>query len=255
MTYTAEKSTVQTSKRQLITIEFAPQIDPDETEYSYSQPNFVFGEQVTRITGTSLTPLVICGMELVESKTNSGQLLNQPYWKYLVNDGQQKTWWNESALTLHSTTCSQCNYFNDFDDPNGRGWCNLFAVPVRKHHFRTNDCDWHSNSEPLNVPHSSFALDSIVKVIDPDEHHSEWATFTVIGRQYNHERSALEYEASYSKRDLLYRSTEAYLSEAAWYYWLINPNYEPNYGEHFWVAENEICLSDESHLISTQDIF
>jgi hypothetical protein len=235
-------STVRTSaqERQLITIEFAPKIHPNETEYSYQQPLFVFGEKVTRITGTSPAPSTICGMELVESKTNSGQLLNQPYWKYLINDGQQKTWLNESALTPYLNTCSQCPHFNDYQEPNGRGWCRLFDTTAKTHHQRTNDCDLFAHEDPLDTPHPRFALDSKVKVIDATEHHNEWATFTVIGRQYNHE---------------LYHNTESYLSEAAWYYWLINPNYKPNYGEHFWVAENEICLFDESHLISTQDIF
>jgi hypothetical protein len=239
MTYTAEKSTVRTSERQLITIEFAPKIHPNETDYSYPQPQFVFGEQVTRITGTSPAPLTICGMELVESKTNSGQLLNQPYWKYLVNDGQQKTWLNESALTRLST-CSQCSHFNDYKQAGGRGWCRLFDQFAKTHHQRTNDCDLFADSDPLDTPHPRFAIESIVKVIDPDEHQTEWASFVIIGRQYNHE---------------LYRTTESYLSEAAWYYWLINPSYESTYGERLWVAENEICLSDESHLISTQDIF
>ncbi|NJK58253.1 MAG: hypothetical protein HC939_20880 [Pleurocapsa sp. SU_5_0] len=87
MTYVAEKALVSTAaqERQLITIEFAPNIHPSETQYSYPQPKFTFKEKVTRITGTFTTPLTICGMELVELKTNSGQLLNQPYWKYLVN--------------------------------------------------------------------------------------------------------------------------------------------------------------------------
>lgn len=239
MTHTVDKPTVRTSvqERQLITIEFAPNIHPNETEYSYPQPKFVFGEKVTRITGTFSTPLTICGMELVESKTNSGQLINQPYWKYLVNDGQQKAWFSESALT-RLFTCSQCPHFQDFSDRD-RGWCRLFNTTAKTHHQRTNDCDTFANSDPLDAPRPSFAIDSIVKVIDPTEHHSEWATFTVIGRQYNHE---------------LYRSTEAYLSEAAWYYWLINPSFESSY-EHLWVAENEICLFDESHLISTEDVF
>jgi hypothetical protein len=241
MAYTTEKSTVRTSapERQLITIEFAPRIHPNETEYTYQHPQFVFGEQVTRITGTFPTPLTICGMELVESKTNSGQLLNQPYWKYLVNDGQEKIWLNESALTRHST-CSHCPHFNNYQDNRDRGWCNLFEQAAKTHHQRTNDCDTFADRDPLDTPHPRFAIDSKVKVIDPGEHRSEWATFTVIGRQYNHE---------------LYRNTESYLSETAWYYWLINPNYKPNYGEHLWVAENEICLFDESHLISTEDIF
>ena len=239
MTYIVETSTVRTEERQLITIEFAPKIHPNETEYSYSQPQFVFGEQVTRITGTFPRPMTICGMELVESKTNSGQLINQPYWKYLVNDGQQKTWFSESALTRLST-CSQCFHFNDYQDNYGRGWCRLFEQAARTHHQRTKDCDLFADQDPLDVPHARFALDSIVKVIDPVEHHSEWATFTVIGRQYNHE---------------LYRNTESYLSEAAWYYWLINPSYEPTYDQRLWVAEDQICLFDQSHLISTEEIF
>jgi hypothetical protein len=257
MTYTAEKSTVRTSERQLITIEFAPKIHPNETEYSYQQPLFVFGEQVINPSHlSSSTPLTVCGMELVEStwrldkrrkpprpspsKTNSGQLLNQLYWKYLVKDGQNTFRFEESALKHYFNTCSECKHFQDYQEPNGRGWCRLFDTTAKTHHQRTNDCDLFAHEDPLDTPHPRFALDSKVKVIDATEHHSEWATFTVIGRQYNHE---------------LYHNTESYLSEAAWYYWLINPNYKPNYGEHFWVAENEICLFDESHLISTQDIF
>nr|MBW4532581.1 hypothetical protein [Pleurocapsa minor HA4230-MV1] len=186
MTYITEKSSVSLAnkERQLITIEFAPKIHPNETEYSYSQPNFVFGEQVTRVTGTSSRPSTVCGMELVESKTPSGQLINQPYWKYLINDGQQKTWFSESALTRLST-CSQCKHFNNYSDRD-RGWCRLFEQAARTHHQRTKDCDLFADQDPLDVPHARFALDSKVKVIDPIEHHSEWATFTVIGRQYNH---------------------------------------------------------------------
>jgi hypothetical protein len=240
MTYTTERSTVRTSapERQLITIEFSPKIHPNETEYSYQQPKFVFTDQVTRITDASPAPLTICGMELVESKTNSGQLLNQPYWKYLINDGQQKTWLNESALKHHST-CSQCPHFNNYQEPNGRGWCNLFDQAARTHHQRTNDCDTFANEDPLNVPHARFALDSIVKVIDPQEHHTEWATFMVIGRKYNHER---------------YRSTESYLSEPAWYYQLVTANYNTSF-QSSWLAENDLCLFDESHLIETEEIF
>jgi hypothetical protein len=257
MTYTVEKLTVQTStqERQLITIEFAPQIDSNETEYSYPQPQFVFGEQVVPKNNLSIT-LIICGMELVVSKTSSGQLLNQPYWKYKLDDGQQNLWLNESALTAeggHSqalpckgrervtrlSTCSQCTYFNDFNDPQGRGWCNLFGTTARQHHLRTNDCDLYQDSEPLNTPHPSFALDSIVKIIDPDEHHSEWATFTVIARKYNTK---------------LYRSTEAYLSEPDWFYQLVPLSYKKTI-EPLWVKENDICDFDQSHLICTQDIF
>jgi hypothetical protein len=239
MTYTLEPSTVQTSEQQLITIEFAPKIHPGEIDYSYSQPQFVFGEQVTRITGTSPAPMTICGMELVESKTPSGQLLNQPYWKYLVYDGQEKLWLDESALTSYSSTCSQCSHFNNYQEAAGRGWCNLFNQAARTHHQRTNDCDLFADCDPLDTPHPRFAIESRVKVIDSQEHHSEWATFVVISRRYNHN---------------LHRSTEAYLSEPDWYYQLVSVSYNPTF-EPLWVAENDLCLFDESHLICTEDVF
>jgi hypothetical protein len=226
MTYIVEKPIVQTSERQLITIEFAPKLDPKETEYSYPQPLFVFGEQVTK--HNSSTPFTVCGMELVEFKTPLGQLLNQPYWKYKVDNGQEKIWLDESALVRYSPICSQCPYFQNYQESNGH-----------KHHLRTNDCDLHSDSDPIDVPHSRFAIESLVKVIDPQEHHTEWATFTVIARRYNTE---------------LHRNTEAYLNEAEWLYQLAATTYE-TIVEPLWVAENNICAVDESHIISTEDIF
>jgi hypothetical protein len=194
MAYLAEKQTAQSSERQLITIEFTLPQDPNETEYSIPQPLFIFTEQVIQRNNPS-NPFKICGMELVESKTPTGKLLIQPYWKYKLTNGQEQIWKDESALDRYST-CSQCPHFNDYQESNERGWCNLFAVAARKHHLRTNDCDLHSDSDPIDAPHSRFALESIVKIIDPQEHHTEWATFTVIARKYNTE---------------LYRSTEAYL--------------------------------------------
>ncbi|MBW4533211.1 MAG: hypothetical protein KME09_04675, partial [Pleurocapsa minor HA4230-MV1] len=185
MTYTVEKPTVQTSEQQLITIEFAPKLDPNETEYTYPQPLFVFGEQVIHQNHPS-NPFTVCAMELVEFKTPSGQLLNQPYWKYKITNGEVSFWKDESALERYSDTCAQCPHFNDYQETNGRGWCGLFEQAAKTHHRRTNDCDLFGDQDPLDVPHARFALDSKVKVIDPIEHHSEWATFTVIGRQYNH---------------------------------------------------------------------
>jgi hypothetical protein len=142
MTYTAEKTTVSTSasEQQLITIEFAPNLDPNQTEYSYEQPQFVFGEQVIRQADSSIStkPLTVCGMELVESKTPSGQLLNQPYWKYKVNDGQQKIWLSESALVRYPTTCSQCSYFQSHHDSEGRGWRYCYTKSDWKKSYKIN---------------------------------------------------------------------------------------------------------------------
>lgn len=239
MTYITKKLAVQISEQQLITIEFAPRLDPNETEYTYQQPLFVFGEQVI-LKNNLFKPWKVVGMELVESKTPSGKLLNQPYWKYLVKDEQNTFCFDESALVRHSNTCSQCNHFHDYQEGSGKGWCNLFEVAARKHHLRTNDCDLYADKDPIDAPHARFAQGSVVKIIDSIEHHSEWSTFVVVARKYNHE---------------LYRSTESYLSEPDWYYLLTNPNYESTYDERLWVTETEICLFDESHLISTENIF
>ena len=78
-------------------------------------------------------------------------------------------------------TCSQCPHFNDYNESNGRGWCNLFGQQARKHHQRTNDCDLFADTDPIDAPHPPFAIDHVVKVIDADEHHTEWASFIVIG--------------------------------------------------------------------------
>ncbi|WP_019503226.1 hypothetical protein [Pleurocapsa sp. PCC 7319] len=136
-------------------------------------------------------------------------------------------------------TCSQCPHFNDYSEPNRRGWCELFGQQARKHHQRTNDCDLFADTDPLDAPHPELAIDSTVKVIDADEHHTEWASFIVIGRKYNSE---------------LYRSTEAYLSEPSWYYELVGSNYQPNF-KSIWIAENDICEANQSHLIRTEEIF
>jgi len=39
------------------------------------------------------------------------------------------------------STCATCPYFQDFGEPNGRGWCQIFDQTARQHHKRTGDCD------------------------------------------------------------------------------------------------------------------
>ncbi len=39
------------------------------------------------------------------------------------------------------STCATCPYFQDFGEPNGRGWCQLFDQTARQHHARTGDCE------------------------------------------------------------------------------------------------------------------
>ena len=144
-----------------------------------------------------------------------------------------------STAVEPAKTCSACHHFQDYKEQNGHGWCLLFEQHARKHHQRTNDCDLFAECDPIDAPHAQFAIDSTVKIIDPDEHHTEWAIFVVIGRKYNAQR---------------YRSTEAYLSEPSWYYELAGSNYDPNF-KSIWIAENDICEANQSHLIRTTDIF
>ena len=150
MAYLAIKPTVsvRNQERTLITIEFAPKIHPDETEHTYEHPQFVFGERVT-IGGTSFhyppEVFTVCALELIESKTQSGKLLNQPRWKYKVTNGQVSYWKDESALIRYEdksspNTCSTCSHFNDYNEPNGKGWCHQFNQPARTYHIKTNDC-------------------------------------------------------------------------------------------------------------------
>ncbi len=197
--------------------------------------------------------------------------------------------------TQSQSTCDQCPHFQDFNEPNGRGWCNLFDRTARKHHPRTHDCS-HTDESSLDLPHSDFEIHAIVKVIDEHEHHSEWAEFIIVAKKLNTK---------------LYRSIDSYLNEPLWYYQLAAighkqeaggkgagskgeasspllctkngsqsptplsglhsggvqspskcppvspaplPLFKPAFSP-FWVAENEICHSDQSYLIDTEDIF
>lgn len=168
---------------------------------------------------------------------------------------------------VEAQTCSTCPHFNDFHEPNGRGWCNLFDHQARQHHEQTNDCV--ISSEPVishelednldifsnvnleafpteeiideaDLPHSEFEVGSIVKVIDKDEHHTEWAIFEIIDCKYNHS---------------LYRNTESYLNESHWYFRLASSHDSTTISKDLWVAENELYHFEQSHLISTHHIF
>jgi hypothetical protein len=248
MTYIAEKPTVQSSERQLITIEFAPPQDPNESEYSIPQPLFIFTEQVIQ-RNNPFNPFKICAMELVESTTSSGQLLNQPYWKYKLTNGQEQIWKDESALDRYSPTCAQCPHFNDYQESNGRGWCHLFNRQARANHQQTNDCIVSSDLETFptkeiedeaDLPYSEYQVGSIVKVIDQDDDHREWAVFEIVECKYNHS---------------LFDNTKSYLNQAQWYFRLASLQDSNTLNKSLWVAENEICHFEQSHLISTQDIF
>ena len=263
MTYLTEKpATQQTgSERLLITIEFAPEIHPSETEYSYEHSQFVFFDRVTLKNEYPQIKYVVVGMELIESKTRSGRLLFQPYWKYKVFNGEVSYWKDESALIRYGEqqsipTCLTCPYFNNYHEDNGRGWCNCFNHQARTHHQMTNDCllngsldtpedatpteiiELDSNGYPIEADSSStFQVGSIVKIIDPEEHHSEWGVFEVVKVVHHDEH---------------FNSLEKYLDTHEWYYLLIS---HQRGDEALWVGDGEICAADMSHNICTLEVF
>lgn len=178
---------------------------------------------------------------------------------------------------LQEKTCSVCPHFDNFHEPNGRGWCELFNDYAREHHEETQDCinssesvishdlednlalfpdvnfeeldafDTEELEDELDKPHSEYEVGSIVKVIDPDEDYTEWALFEVI-------------ECLYNKN--LYSSSETYLHQPQWYYRLsshADGNTMPtdNFAKDnfLWVREDEICAFDMAHNVCTEDIF
>ena len=277
MTYLAQKPATPLVNRErlLITIEFTPEIHPKETKYSYEQPQIVFGDRVTLRNEYPQTEYVVKGMDLVESRDSSGQLLFQPYWVCRITNGEISYWKKLSALIrLDSSgavatvatltperTCTNCSHFEDYNERSGRGWCNCFNHFSRTHHQMVDDCILNGS---LDIPEdanstevieldrdgypikadssSSFQVGSIVKIIDEEEHHTEWAVFEVIECKYN------QYIHDSHK-------PEAYRNHVDWYYRLASNNDGCTLGKLLWVTENEICHFEQSHQICTLDIF
>ena len=50
------------------------------------------------------------------------------------------------------STCAKCPYFQDFNERNGRGLCQMFDKVARRHHFRTGDCDQEINAVEVAQP-------------------------------------------------------------------------------------------------------
>lgn len=135
MTYIVEKpaASVTGIERPLITIEFALDIHPAETEYSYPHPKFVFGD---RVIATDLFPSLeytVCALELIQSKTTSGRLLNQPYWKYKLDNGEVYFWKEESALlrSVEQQSLLSCSTKCDRLHPEFQIG-NVVKVPIRE---------------------------------------------------------------------------------------------------------------------------
>ena len=108
----------------------------------------------------------------------------------------------------------------------------------RAHEDTKSELDLDFDKPEEDTPHSEYEPGQIVKVIDEGEEHTEWADFVVIGKNYNQQR---------------FRSTESYLTETNWYYLLASVDIPTQH--QFWVAEDEICHAEYSHLIDTAEVF
>ena len=60
--------------------------------------------------------------------------------------------------------CETCSKFNNYNESNARGWCNLFDKPARKNHQLTSDCQNALDSEELTEilsTHNAFLKPTI----------------------------------------------------------------------------------------------
>ncbi len=106
----------EVSEQRLITIEFTPNATNDE--YLVKQPEFVFGDIViikqqwedyfiNRMDTNELDTFTICGMELIEPRNQSGQLIDYPYWQYGIRctEGTREViWFKENELVRKAST-------------------------------------------------------------------------------------------------------------------------------------------------------
>ena len=98
---------------------------------------------------------------------------------------------------------------------------------------------------PLVHPNDEFELEQpeyrfgyLVKIIDPSEPNpNEWEEFIIVGMKHNGTR---------------YRNVETWMTQPEWYYLLKRPS---GVSEEFWVAEDEICLSQYAHLVNPEGEF
>jgi len=208
MTYLATEPVALLSgqERTLITIEFAPEIHQDENQFHYPHPLFVFGSEVEVKGSFPFPSFKVIALELVETKTPSGKLLAEPSWKYRISNGIQTLWKEQSALV-------------------SPGEHELETTPVMTSENQESEHD---------LPHSEYQVGDKVKVIDSNEHHSEWAVFQILERRHNRDRDSNSPSFGYPG-----------------YYFKL-PGFK---GESFWVFGDEICDARMSFNVSAKDIF
>ena len=141
------------------------------------------------------------------------------------------------------------SFIDNFNGERGRGLCKYHNQVVFEHNESTNECisalekesDKHLQSfeQPEDIPYSEFEPGQKVKVIDEGEdNHDEWSSFVVITKVINSNR---------------FSSITSYLNQPNWYFLLAS--IDRPHSHQFWVAEDEICHADQSHLIETAEVF
>ena len=138
-------------------------------------------------------------------------------------------------------TCTSCPKFKNFHEPKGRGWCQVFDKVAYQHHQLTVDCQLNLPSVSTTDEEPDFCTyteGDIVKLIDSHKHHSEWESFVVISKKYNHNR---------------FLSDESYLNEPTWY--VLIATIDKPIPDQYWKAETDLCHADHSAFIDTAEIF
>ncbi|PSF34933.1 hypothetical protein C7H19_18170 [Aphanothece hegewaldii CCALA 016] len=78
------------------------------------------------------------------------------------------TVFQQAQTQTPTATCAVCPFFKDYEEPRGRGWCNVFDHHVFRHHPCTNTCRSAIQSlldlEPVTV-----RVELASKELDPDE--------------------------------------------------------------------------------------
>ncbi|MGB5631617.1 MAG: hypothetical protein WBM44_07190 [Waterburya sp.] len=135
-------------------------------------------------------------------------------------------------------SCQRCASYISYRGASG--WCNIFNRPAKETHSMTGDCQLNGaiTLAPLpeeDIERSPYCVGESIKVIETEIHHTQWQEYQV---------------AEVMKNEELYLSSENYLNQARWYFRI-----QTKHGRQLWLAENQICLAQESNLISTEEIF
>ncbi len=142
-------------------------------------------------------------------------------------------------------TCANCPMFDNYNSPNGKGWCRAFDIASRANHVMTCDCLSRLSSESKQdlIPeedrlHCQFTEGNIVKLIDSSKDHSQWESFVVVGKKHNQDR---------------FKTTKSYLNEPNWY--ILIATIDRPIPDQYWKAETDICHADHSAFIDTEEVF